>query len=405
MKNLSIYIHIPFCSKKCSYCDFLSVARPESEFKIYLDRLKEEFKLNYKLASSYNINTVYIGGGTPSILPEYLLKLLLSEIKSNFNLANVKEFTFECNPESITREKLELLKEFGVNRLSIGLQTTDENELEILRRGHSFQEFINAYHLARELNFDNISLDLMFAIPNQTIVSLSKTLADVVKLNPEHISCYSLIIEENTLMHRWLNESRIKPSDDNDYVEMYRETISFLEKHDYNQYEISNFSKLGYESLHNSSYWISQDYLGLGASSHSLIQGKRYANHSNLKIYLEEEFINIDTVEQLTNKDVFNEGIFLGLRLNKGISLSKTRHNILQLQESFLKHLNHEEHFQHDHGGLVDSNGNPITLIEKFDNTVKDLMDINLLELNKDNIKLTQKGRELSNTVFSRLMI
>lgn len=405
MKNLSLYIHIPFCSRKCSYCDFLSVARPEKEIKIYLQRLIKEFELYSNPAKGYNINSIYIGGGTPSILSEALLKKLLAGIVDNFQLDALEEFTFECNPESITKEKLDILKAYGVNRLSLGLQSTVKNELEILRRGHDFQEFVKAYNLGRESGFKNISLDLMFCIPNQTIASLSKTLSDVVKLKPEHISCYSLIIEENTLMQRWLNEEKISIIEDKDYVEMYRETISFLEKHGYIQYEISNFSKPGFESIHNSGYWIRQNYLGFGPSAHSLFNNKRYANHADIKLYLDKEFVDESTIENLTPKDIFNEKIFLGLRMNKGISLSKARNDIIALQKEFLNHTNKETHFPEEYSKATDSEGNPITFIESFDNTVNDLIAIHLLELENDYLKLTQKGRELSNTVFSRLII
>lgn len=374
MKNLSLYLHIPFCKKKCAYCDFVSLAKSPEYQNNYISALIKEIEKSSILAALYNIDTVYIGGGTPSFLSEESIEKLLKAIHKNFKLDNVREFTFECNPESLDESKLRLLKKYAINRISLGLQSTDEYELIFLRRSHNFETFLNSYKLIRQVGFKNVSIDLMFAIPTQTIASFSKSLEKVVSLEPEHISCYSLIIEENTLMNRWLNEGKISAFDDDTYVDMYRFMIDFLNKSGYSQYEISNFAKSGFESIHNSAYWIRQDYLGLGVSAHSLIDNERFSNVNNVDEYMLRLFESkspndLDSFEKLTNHDILNERIFLGLRMNTGIELSD---------------------FEQIDGF--------------YDKCIK-LENLGLIAFFEKRIRLTQKGRELSNSVFSELMI
>lgn len=374
MKNLSLYLHIPFCKKKCAYCDFVSLAKSPEYQHNYISALIKEIEKSRVLASLYNIDTVYIGGGTPSFLSEESIDNLLKAIHKNFKLDNVREFTFECNPESLDESKLRLLKKYAINRISLGLQSTDEYELIFLRRSHNFETFLNSYKLIRQVGFKNVSIDLMFAIPTQTIASFSKSLEKVVSLEPEHISCYSLIIEENTLMNRWLNEGKISAFDDDTYVDMYRFMINFLNKSGYSQYEISNFAKSGFESLHNSAYWIRQDYLGLGVAAHSLINNGRFSNVNNVDEYMlrlleSKSPTDLDSLEKLTNHDILNERIFLGLRMNTGIELSDFEQ------------------------------------IDGFYEKCIKLKNLGLIEFFEKRIRLTQKGRELSNSVFSELMI
>lgn len=374
MKNLSLYLHIPFCKKKCAYCDFVSLAKSPEYQEKYISALIKEFETSSITASNYNIDTVYIGGGTPSFLSYESIDRLLFALHSNFDLSKVREFTFECNPESLDESKLRLLKKYEINRISLGLQSADEYELIFLRRSHNFDTFLNSYKLIRKEGFKNVSVDLMFAIPTQTLLSLSQSLEKVVALSPEHISCYSLIIEEDTLMSRWINEGKANPVDDDLYVDMYRFLIEFLEKNGYDQYEISNFSKSGFESLHNSAYWIRQDYLGLGVSSHSLINNSRFSNVNNVDEYMlrllaSKSPIDENSLEKLDEKDIINESIFLGLRMNKGIKFSEFEH------------------------------------IDGFYDKCKGLENLELIEFFEDNIRLTQKGREVSNSVFSELMI
>lgn len=374
MKNLSLYLHIPFCKRKCAYCDFVSLAKSPEYQENYISALIKEMQRMSALASKYNIDTVYIGGGTPSFLSEESIEKLLSALIIHFNLDNVREFTFECNPESLDESKLRLLKKYKIDRISLGLQSSDEYELIFLRRSHNFDTFLTSYKLIRQAGFKNVSVDLMFAIPTQTMDSFSKSLKKVVELEPEHISCYSLIIEEETLMNRWLNEGKISPVSDDIYVDMYRFMIDFLANSGYSQYEISNFAKPGFESRHNSAYWIRQDYLGLGASSHSLIDNQRFSNVANVDEYMirmlnSKSAIDEASLEKLTFRDILNEKIFLGLRMNNGILLSDFKE------------------------------------IDGFYEKCKSLEKNGLIEFFENRIRLTQKGRELSNSVFSELII
>lgn len=389
MKNLSVYIHVPFCKRKCSYCDFVSVSKPHEYQEKYIDALVLEIRNSQKLTEAHNLNTIYIGGGTPSYLNEVLLEKLLLAIDSAYNLATVKEYTFECNPESVSENKLRLLKKYGINRISFGLQSTDADELLTLRRSHDFKTFLASYALARKAGFANISVDLMFAIPGQTMVSLGQTLKNIVDVNPEHISCYSLIVEENTLMNRWVNEGKISLPTDDDYVDMYRLVTDFLAKNDYAQYEISNFSKKTYESLHNTAYWIRDNYLGLGVAAHSLIDDRRFANVDDIDDYMEkienmESPVNPDSVEKLTSSDIVNEMIFLGLRMNQGIELTTIKE---QIQKIHVRH------------------GAALEDVAVFDTKIQKLYKDGLLKIQDKRISLTQKGREISNTVFAELMV
>ncbi|MGB5823859.1 MAG: radical SAM family heme chaperone HemW [Proteocatella sp.] len=389
MKNLSVYIHVPFCKRKCSYCDFVSVSKPHEYQEKYIDALVLEITSSQKLSESHNLNTIYIGGGTPSYLNEALLEKLLVAIGNVYNLATVKEYTFECNPESVSEDKFRLLKKYGVNRISFGLQSTNDEELLALRRSHDFKTFLDSYALARKIGFKNISVDLMFSIPGQSMDSLGETLKNIVEIAPEHISCYSLIVEENTLMNRWVNEGKICLHTDDEYVDMYRLVTDFLEKKDYTQYEISNFSKKGYESIHNKAYWIRDNYLGLGVAAHSLIDDRRFANIENIDDYMEkiedmESPVSPDSVEKLTPSDIVNEMIFLGLRMNQGIEVAIIKEQIKKT---------HERH------------GPALEAAAIFDTKIHKLCKANLLEIQDNRISLTQKGREISNTVFAELMV
>lgn len=389
MKNLSIYIHVPFCKRKCSYCDFVSVSKPYEYQEQYIHALILEIKNSQKLAGSHNLNTIYIGGGTPSYLNEDLLEKLLITISSVYDLSAVKEYTFECNPESVNENKFRLLKKYGVDRISFGLQSANDQELLSLRRSHDFKTFLGSYALARKMGFTNISVDLMFAIPGQSASSLGETLKAIVEINPEHISCYSLIVEENTLMNRWVNEGKVRLPTDDEYVDMYQMVVDFLENSNYHQYEISNYSRQGFESLHNKAYWIRDNYLGLGVAAHSLVDDRRFANVDDIDDYMErirdkESPVNLDSLEKLTHSDIINEMIFLGLRMNQGIELSAIKE---QLQKNYTL------------------SSAVCEAIAVFDRKVEKLCQNGLLRMQSSRISLTQKGREISNSVFAELMV
>lgn len=375
MTPLSLYIHIPFCKAKCSYCSFVSSPESENTINSYIQCLIKEIAMNKSKLQEFGVDTIFIGGGTPSTLDPKQLTKLLTAINDNIRIVHPLEYTFECNPDSLTLEKLQVLKKFGINRLSIGLQTVNSSELKTLGRIHSYEQFINAYNIARELGFTNISVDLMFAFPNQTLTSFENSLNLVTDLKPDHISCYSLIVEDDTLLSLLIQEQKLSELTEDEYINMYRYSIEFLKEKGYQQYEISNYAKENYESRHNIGYWTHKNYLGLGLAAHSFIQGVRFSNTECLSTYIAAlNTLNspIEYSEKIEQSDLFDETIMLEIRMNKGI-------NISTLKEKF---------------------GN----VENLDQKIHKLKEKKLLENTSEYIKLTQKGRELCNTVILELV-
>lgn len=322
MKKISLYIHIPFCKQKCLYCDFPSYAGKEALMDDYIEALNKEI---LKKGKNYIINSIFIGGGTPSYLTNDNLKKLLSTL-NKLKLEDNLEFTVECNPGTLTEESLKIMKNNKVNRLSIGVQSTKNTLLKNIGRIHSYEEFKNNYLLARKIGFNNINVDLMFGLPNQKIEDWKASLEEIVKLEPEHISAYSLIIEEGTCFYNLYEENKLElPSEDNER-EMYLLTKEILNKHDYHQYEISNFSKEGKECFHNKVYWKCDEYLGLGVSASSFIDKTRIRNIDNIKTYIERIDKNEDVVDEIhinTKNDDIEEFVFMGLRMINGIDLNE----------------------------------------------------------------------------------
>lgn len=324
MKKLGLYIHIPFCVKKCNYCDFYSLGCIDKMGE-YIKALKKQIIFESPLYKDYLIDTVFMGGGTPSLIEPNDFISLVETLKENFNFNTELEFTLEANPGTITREKLLAYKQAGVNRLSIGLQSTNDTELKALGRIHSYGEFLENYNLARECGFENISVDVMYSLPNQTAKQLIETLEKVSALSPEHISSYCLKIEENTAFGK-MRDTLSLPSEDTEY-EMYISMCEFLAKHGYMQYEISNFAKNGYESRHNLKYWQSEEYLGFGPGAHSFIDGKRYYYSPDLTKYI-SSIENTQTAEKIYEENEAEVGeiskvdeyVMLKLRLSSGVS-------------------------------------------------------------------------------------
>jgi len=309
-QNKSVYIHIPFCDTICSYCDFCKFLKNDEWIEKYLISLEKEINTNYK---GEILDTIYIGGGTPSCLNEEELTRLFNIIKV-LNKNKKNEFTFECNIENITKDKLKLLYKNGVNRLSIGVQTFNEKYLSFLNRKHTKEEIIEKIKLAKEIGFKNINIDLIYGLPNQTIDELKNDIEEFLKLNITHISTYSLIIEPNTKLYI----EEIKNIDDNLDYEMYKLICNKLQEKGYNHYEISNFSKKGYESKHNLTYWNNDNYYGFGLGASGYIDNVRYDNTRNINKYLNGEYIKeyntLDLSETLENEFI------LGLRKIKGIN-------------------------------------------------------------------------------------
>ena len=322
MKEISLYIHIPFCKQKCLYCDFPSYAGKEDLMDQYIEALNKEI---LEKGKNYIINSIFIGGGTPSYLTNNNLKILLNTL-NKLNLKDTLEFTVECNPGTLTEESLKIMKNNKVNRLSIGVQSSKNNLLKNIGRIHSYEEFKNNYILARKLGFNNINVDLMFGLPNQKVEEWRETLEEISNLNPEHISAYSLIIEEGTCFYNLYKQNKLElPSEENER-EMYLLTKKILSKKGYHQYEISNFSKEGKECLHNKVYWKCNEYLGLGVSASSFIDENRIKNIDNIEEYIGKIDKNenvIDEIHRNTKKDDYEEFVFMGLRMINGIELSE----------------------------------------------------------------------------------
>ena len=320
MKRLGLYIHIPFCLRKCNYCDFYSIAHSAEQEKAYIKALCDHINREAHLYRNCEFDTIYIGGGTPSILSSESIEAIAVAIKNSLKTTQGAEFSIELNPCSITKEKLLTYKSVGINRLSIGMQSSHNEELVCLGRLHTIEELEKGFLLARQCGFDNISIDLMFGLPNQSVDAFGKTVEYAVSLNPEHISAYGLKIEENTPFGKNVNSLSL-PTEDEDY-DMYMLLCNTLKQNGYEQYEISNFSKKGLRSRHNMKYWLCQEYVGFGPSAHSYFNGVRYYYHSDLKRYLcatQEKVCEDCETKGQTGIERMDEYVMLRLRLSDGI--------------------------------------------------------------------------------------
>jgi len=320
MKNsdfCEIYVHIPFCVRKCDYCDFVSFACKESVWEEYFKALYRQIELKAETMGKLPVASCFFGGGTPSVPDaEYICKTL-NLLREKFKFSDDAEITIEMNPNSASKEKLAMYKEAGINRISIGLQSTENEELKKLTRLHSYEEFLNTYNTARNLGFENINIDLMSAIPRQTLESYSRTLERVIGLNPEHISAYSLILEEGTPFFERYKDGNDLPNEDIER-QMYYLTKEKLAEAGYHRYEISNYSKENRECRHNLGYWRRVPYLGFGIAAASLYENTRYQMHSDLKRFINGDFS--EEVENLSKEDCISEFMFLGLRCVSGVS-------------------------------------------------------------------------------------
>lgn len=328
---MELYIHIPFCVRKCAYCDFLSAPADQDTIRRYMECLERQL---VRQAASFRkkvIDTVFIGGGTPTILQIGQLSHLLEMVREHFALADDAEVTVEANPGTITVGKARALADGGVNRVSLGLQSASERELRLLGRIHTYDDFLRSYGLVREAGIRNINVDLMSALPGQTIASYEKTLRQVLSLHPEHISAYSLIIEEGTPFYEQYREDeklrdagkrpRILPDEESERA-MYELTGALLADYGYERYEISNYAKAGFACRHNIGYWTGEEYLGLGLGASSYIEETRFCNTSALGEYLEEDFAPRE-VQHLSKNDRMAEFFYLGLRMSAGVAKSE----------------------------------------------------------------------------------
>lgn len=316
MKELGLYIHIPFCQSKCRYCDFCTFPHPKPEsINNYIDALFCEIKEYSRAYREYTVNTVYFGGGTPTVLTADTLSSLLLAIKESFNVTDDAEISVECNPATADLEYFRTIRLGGFNRLSIGVQSMNDAELKLLGRLHKANDAKKAVYDARLTGFDNISLDVMYGIPDQTEESLINTLKEICALTPDHISLYGLKIEDGTHFARHKEKLNL-PSEDEEY-RMYMISCELLAANDYEKYEISNFAKSGKRSFHNLKYWKREDYLGLGLAAHSCIGNRRFFATCNMQKYLDGE--RIEGEEIISPHDVLCEKIMLGMRLGVGV--------------------------------------------------------------------------------------
>ena len=321
--GMELYLHMPFCVRKCAYCDFLSFPTDQETQNLYTRRLREDIDAMGKKYGDIPVDTIFIGGGTPSVPDSALIVGIMEHVRKAFHVAEGAEISMEANPGTVTREKLTDYRRAGINRLSFGLQSANDRELKLLGRIHTWAEFLESFHLARECGFTNINIDLMSALPGQTREPWKDTLKRVTDLNPEHISAYSLIIEDGTPFgEKYGSEEgrKLLPDEDSER-EMYHETKRFLRDCGYERYEISNYAKPGRACRHNIGYWTGLPYLGLGLGASSYMDGCRFAVNSDMKQYLEEKPGMFTDVEKLTKKDMEEEFFYVGLRMTAGVSL------------------------------------------------------------------------------------
>ncbi len=384
MKALELYVHIPFCVKKCAYCDFLSAPAGEGERARYTETLIKEIRGYQGRYREYHITTVFVGGGTPSILTGEQIEQIFQALRESFVIDIDAEITIEVNPGTVTGEKADAWKRAGINRISIGLQSVNDEELQMLGRIHTYREFTDTYELLRRKEFANLNVDLISAIPGQTVDSWKRTLTAVAELKPEHISAYSLIVEEGTPFYRLYRGAEEKttgipalPDEETERL-IYEETETLLEIYGYHRYEISNYAKAGYECRHNTGYWRRTEYLGLGLGASSMIDHCRFCNLSQYEAYinavqnkqeLHEDF------EKLSATDEMEEFMFLGLRMMKGIGKAEFCQNFgKEIKSVYGKQLRQLEQY-----GLIESIG--------------------------DRIRLTKRGIDVSNFVFEQFLL
>ena len=327
-KSLELYVHIPFCVRKCEYCDFLSAPAGADTQQEYVRNLLLEIEQKGVLCTDYEVTTIFFGGGTPSILKAGWIADILDAIHRNFKVRKDAEITIECNPGTLTFEKLSIYKSAGINRISVGLQSASDAELRELGRIHTYEDFLRSYDLIRKKGFSNVNIDLMAALPGQTLKSYEQTLRRVLALKPEHISAYSLIIEEGTpfyekyeadeLLREKGEKPQMLPSEETERL-MYERTKELLFAHGYERYEISNYARRGYACRHNIGYWRRENYLGFGLGSASLLENERFHNTTDLTDYLGGDYLAYEQ-EKLDKKSQMEEFMFLGLRMTEGIS-------------------------------------------------------------------------------------
>ncbi|MGG0716427.1 radical SAM family heme chaperone HemW [Robertmurraya massiliosenegalensis] len=371
------YIHIPFCEHICHYCDFNKVFLQGQPVDEYIDFMKKEMELTIQKSSTSHLRSIFVGGGTPTALNEKQLETLCQGIRDILPFNHETEFTFEANPGDLSKEKLQILHDAGVNRLSFGVQTFNDELLKRIGRVHRASDVFKSIEHAKNAGFENISVDLIYSLPGQTLVDFKETLETSFSLDIQHYSGYSLIIEPKTVFYNLMRKGRLPLPGEDTEAAMYEELMEQMDKHGYRQYEISNFAIPGYESRHNLTYWNNDEYYGFGAGAHSYVNGMRRSNYGPLKKYMEPlEQGQFPTLEENkpTKAEQMEEEMFLGLRKNKGVSIPR-----------FIERYR----------------ASPLDL---FANEMASLTEKNLIIEENDYIRLTKKGRFLGNEVFQSFL-
>lgn len=378
MKTMGLYVHIPFCKKKCLYCDFPSFGNMEEKYEEYVCALEREIEKRGQYYKNCQVSSIFFGGGTPTVLSKEQLERLMLKIKKSFVLAEDAEITIEANPGTMEAEKAEALKKIGFNRLSMGVQAWQNRLLSTLGRIHTIEAFQSNYQVARKAGFDNINVDLIFALPTQTFEDWKETLDKITSMNPEHISAYSLIIEEGTPFYEAFQKGELLEIGEELDREMYHYAVSFLEEKGYGQYEISNFAKVGRESRHNKVYWQTEPYLGVGLGAHSYLNGNRFHNPYELDKYIlaDGEISLLEEEKEIVTKEgAMGEFMFLGLRMTEGVSY-----------ERFFRRFG-------------------VEMTSVYGEVIYDFVESGLLMQTERGIALTARGIDLSNLVFAKFLL
>lgn len=367
------YIHIPFCEHICHYCDFNKVFLKGQPVDEYLDSLEKEIKLTIDKYGEQTLSTIFVGGGTPTSLSASQLERLCGIINTELQQHQGIEYTFEANPGDLTEDKLKALYEGGVNRLSFGVQSFNNELLQRIGRTHKAEDVFSSIEAAKKIGFNNISVDLIYSLPGQTLEDFKDTLKTAFTLDIQHYSGYSLIIEPKTVFYNLMRKGKLPTPGEDVEASMYGVLMEEMTSHGFQQYEISNFAKPGFKSKHNLTYWNNEQYFGFGAGSHGYIAGNRYSNYGPLKKYmqpLEQGEFPIMHEQKVSLVEQMEEELFLGLRKNQGVSLT-----------SFGKKYNN-------------------TVLQLFEKEIKGLLDRGLIKIQGEYLKLTDKGRFLGNEVF-----
>jgi oxygen-independent coproporphyrinogen-3 oxidase len=377
--SIGLYIHVPFCVKKCRYCDFVSYPYDAGIAVSYLSALEREIAIQAEgLTEEHKIvGSIYVGGGTPTLLTGGQIKSVLNRCSEHFKLKEDAEITVECNPGTVDLEKLQQLRLTGINRISIGLQACQQEMLSILGRGHTWPQVVEVVGNSKKAGFDNLSLDLISGIPGQTLGQWKETLERVVELSPQHVSAYNLKIEPDTPLHRDVSSGYIVPCDEELELEMFWHTRDFLLANSFEHYEISNFALPGWEARHNIIYWQNEEYLGFGPAAHSMMNSVRFSNVESVALYISRIENSISSVKEslrLSREEQISESVFLGLRLIKGLNL-----------DAFEKRFG-------------------LSVTEVYGKEIDRLLAMELIEIKDNFLRLTKKGLPLANEAFAEFV-